>query len=69
MLFRDQVEHAVRLQAYGYQLLRWLEKALVEGFIRPDAAGEYATSEDAAYEDLTLGPRRSLHAIRRLLNG
>ena len=49
MLFRDQVEHAVRLQACGYQLLRWLEKALAEGFITPEAAGAYATSEDAAY--------------------
>ena len=49
MLSRDQIEHAVRLQACGYQLLRWLEKALVDGFIRPDAAGEYATSEEAAH--------------------
>ena len=49
MLLRDQVEHAVRLQACGYQLLRWLEKALVQGFITPEAAGTYATSEDAAY--------------------
>jgi hypothetical protein len=49
MLFRDQVEHAVRLQACGYHLLRWLEKALVDGFISPEAAGTYATSEDAAH--------------------
>ena len=49
MLTRDQVEHAVHLQECGYQLLRWLENALVEGFISPEAAGAYATSEDAAY--------------------
>ena len=49
MLFREQVEHTVRPQACGYQLLRWLEKALAAGFISPEAAGAYATSEDAAY--------------------
>jgi hypothetical protein len=49
MLIRDKVENAVRLQACGYQLLKWLEKALRDGFITPEAAGMYATSEDAAY--------------------
>lgn len=49
MLIRDEVENAVRLQACGYQLLKWLEKALRDGFITPDAAGTYGTSEDAAY--------------------
>ena len=49
MLTRDEVENAVRLQACGYELLKWLEKALREGFITPDAAETYATSEDAAY--------------------
>jgi hypothetical protein len=49
MLVRDEVENAVRLQACGYQLLKWLEKALTDGFIAPEAAGAYATSEDAAY--------------------
>lgn len=49
MLVRDKVETAVRLQACGYQLLKWLEKALRDGFITPEAAGTYATSEDAAY--------------------
>jgi len=49
MLIRDEVENAVRLQACGYQLLKWLEKALADGFITPEAAGTYATSEDAAY--------------------
>ena len=49
MLMRDEVETAVRLQACGYQLLKWLERALVDGFIAPEAAGTYATSEDAAY--------------------
>lgn len=46
MLIRDEVENAVRLQACGYQLLKWLEKALRDGFIAPET---YATSEDAAY--------------------
>jgi hypothetical protein len=49
MLIRHEVERAVRLQACGYQLLKWLEKALKDGFIMPEAAGTYATSEDAAY--------------------
>ena len=49
MLIRDEVERAVRLQACGYQLLQWLEKALKDGFIIPEAAGTYATSEEAAY--------------------
>ena len=49
MLIRNEVENAVRLQACGYQLLKWLEKALRDGFITPEAAGTYATSEDAAY--------------------
>jgi hypothetical protein len=49
MLIRDKVENAVRLQGCGYQLLKWLEKALKDGFITPEAAGTYATSEDAAY--------------------
>jgi len=49
MLNRDEIEKAVRLQACGYQLLKWLEKALNDGFITPEAAGNYATSEDAAY--------------------
>lgn len=38
MLVRDEVERAVRLQACGYQLLKWLEKALSDGFITPEAA-------------------------------
>ena len=49
MLIRDEIEKAVHMQACGYQLLKWLEKALWEGFITPEAAGNYATSEDAAY--------------------
>jgi len=49
MLIKDEVENAVRLQACGYQLLKWLEKALRDGFITPEAAGTYATSEEAAY--------------------
>jgi len=49
MLIRDEVENAVRLQGCGYQLLKWLENALRDGFITPEAAGTYATSEDAAY--------------------
>jgi hypothetical protein len=49
MLIREEVERAVRLQACGYQLLQWLEQAFNDGFIRPEAAANYATSEDAAY--------------------
>ncbi len=49
MLIREEVEKAVRLQACGYELLKWMEKALTDGFITPEAAGNYATSEDAAY--------------------
>ena len=49
MLIRDEIENAVRMQARGYELLKWLEKALRDGFITPEAAGNYATSEDAAY--------------------
>ena len=49
MLIRDEVENAVLLQACGYQLLKFLEQALSDGFITPEAAGTYATSEDAAY--------------------
>jgi hypothetical protein len=49
VLIRDEVEKAVRLQACGYQLLKWLEKAFKDGFITPEAAGIYATSEDGAY--------------------
>ena len=49
MLIKDKVENAVHLQDCAYQLLKWLEKALRDGFITPEAAGMYATSEDAAY--------------------
>jgi hypothetical protein len=49
MLIREQVAHAVHLHACGYQLLRWLEKALGDGVISPEAAGAYATSEEGAY--------------------
>lgn len=49
MLIRDEIENAVRMQACGYELLKWLEKALTDGFITPEAAGNYATTEDAAY--------------------
>jgi hypothetical protein len=49
VLIRNEIENAVRLQACGYQLLKWLDKALTDGFITPEAAGTYATSEDAAY--------------------
>lgn len=48
VLARDQVERAVELQARGYQLLKWLEKALDDGFIAPEAAHLYATMDDAA---------------------
>jgi hypothetical protein len=48
VLDREQVERAVELQARGYRLLKWLEKALNEGFIAPEAAHLYARMEDAA---------------------
>lgn len=48
MLVRNEVARAVELQARGYQLLQWLEKALAEGFIAPEAAHTYARMEDAA---------------------
>ena len=49
MLIREEVERAVHLQGRSYELLKWLEKALKDGFISPEAAGNYGTSEDAAY--------------------
>jgi hypothetical protein len=48
VLARDQVERAVELQTRGYRLLKWLEKALDDGFIAPEAAHLYARMEDAA---------------------
>jgi hypothetical protein len=48
VLSRDKVQRAVELQAAGYRLLKWLEKALDEGFIAPEAAHVYATMEDSA---------------------
>lgn len=49
MLVRAQVERAVELQAKGYQLLRWLEKALDGGFIAPEAAHRFGTMEESAH--------------------
>jgi hypothetical protein len=49
VLVRHEIERAVELQAKGYQLLRWLEKALADGFIAPEAAHSYATLEESAY--------------------
>lgn len=49
MLARPEIERAVELQARGYQLLRWLEKALDQGFIVPEAAHAYATMAESAY--------------------
>jgi hypothetical protein len=49
MLVRHEVERAVGLQAKGYQLLRWLEKALDKGLITPEAAHAHATLEESAY--------------------
>lgn len=49
MLEREQVERAVELQALTYRLLLWLEKALNDGFIVPEAAHQFGTLEDAAH--------------------
>ena len=46
MLAREQIERAVDLQARGYRLLQWLEKAFDQGFIAPEAAHTYATMEE-----------------------
>lgn len=48
VLAREQVDRAVALQARGYHLLQWLEKALADGFIAPEAAHSYATMEQSA---------------------
>ncbi len=44
-----EIERAVDLQRRGYQLLLWLEKAFADGFISPEAAGHYGSSESAAF--------------------
>jgi hypothetical protein len=49
MLDQQQVERAVALQAKGYQLLRWLEKALDDGFIAPETAHSYGSMQESAY--------------------
>ncbi|HET9934042.1 MAG TPA: hypothetical protein VFQ35_25235 [Polyangiaceae bacterium] len=49
MLTRNEIERAVELQTKGYLLLQWLEKALEEGFIAPEAAHVYASMEDSAF--------------------
>jgi len=43
-----EIERAVDLQRRGYQLLLWLEQAFDKGFISPEAAGRYGSSEGAA---------------------
>jgi hypothetical protein len=48
-LVRQQVEHAVELQARSYKLLQWLEKAFDDGFIAPETAHAYASMEASAY--------------------
>jgi len=48
LLPRQPLERAVRLQACGYRLLRWLELAMRDGVVSPDAAGQHAASTDAA---------------------
>lgn len=39
----------MRLQQRGYALLQWMERAMVEGFIAPDAAEHYGSGVAAAY--------------------
>jgi hypothetical protein len=48
VLARDEVQRAVELQARGYRLVKWLEKALADGFIAPETAHVYASLADAA---------------------
>lgn len=49
MLEQKEIERAVELQARGYQLILWLEKALNQGFIAPEAAHVYGSMEESAY--------------------
>jgi hypothetical protein len=53
LLAREKVEHALELQARGYALLRWLEKAFADGFITPEAAHVHVTVEASAYAWIT----------------
>jgi hypothetical protein len=46
---RAEIERAVDLQRRGYELLKWLEKAFADGFISPEAADQYVSSEEAAF--------------------
>jgi len=48
VLMEEEIVRAVDIQRRGYQLLQWLEKALKTGFISPEAAGRYGSSEEAA---------------------
>ena len=50
MLEREQVEHAVDVQARGYHLIQWLESALERGFLRLEAAEDFTDSRTAARE-------------------
>jgi hypothetical protein len=49
VLGRDEIAQAVELQRCSYELLKWLEKALSDGFIAPEAAHAYATLDEAAF--------------------
>lgn len=48
VLTEEEIVRAVDIQKRGYELLRWMEKALDDGFISPGAAERYASREEAA---------------------
>lgn len=48
MLERKNIERAVDVQQRAYRLLVWMKGALDRGFIAPEAAGQYASREDAS---------------------
>lgn len=48
MLAREDLERAVDLQARGYQLLRWLEKAMDSGLVAADVVHVHASMEASA---------------------
>jgi hypothetical protein len=78
MLKRPELEIAVDLQARGYRLIQWLEKAMDAGFIAPDAAHDFTSLPDSAYawmkhhylnlpEDVR-PPRRRLRSFANLFS-
>ena len=48
MLNRDQIRRAVDMQRRSYRLLRWMAKAVEEGFIQFETAHDYSSLPEAA---------------------